>query len=239
MTEELFRGDSYLRHCDATVLEVRTDGIVLDRTVFYPEGGGQPGDSGSLTLSDGGTVEIRDTRKSGDDILHIPADGQPVPVQGSRVTASIDWDRRYLHMRVHTALHILCAHVEGAVTGGAIGAGKGRLDFDIPGERPNREALTASLMQSVTEDHPLHVSWITDDDLAANPDLVRTMSVRPPTGSGRVRMIRVGDSVDFQPCGGTHLKSTGEIGRVAVGKIENKGRQNRRISIVLQDPETA
>ncbi len=235
MTEELFRENSYLKQCDATVVAVNEDGIVLDRTVFYPEGGGQPGDSGRLTTPDGREIAITDTRKGGTGIVHVPATGSAGLAPGAMVTAMIDWDRRYRHMRVHTALHVLCIHVDGAVTGGAIGAGRGRLDFDIPGERPDKITLTEKLMETVAANYPLDVSWITDDELAANPELVRTMSVKPPSGSGRVRMIRVDNSLDFQPCGGTHLKSTGEIGKVAVGKIENKGRQNRRITITLQD----
>lgn len=234
MTEELFREDSYLKSCEATVVSVSDEGIVLDRTVFYPEGGGQPGDTGILECADGGAIAVANTLKGADGILHVPSEGAKSPGVGERVTARIDWDRRYLHMRVHTALHVLCAHVEGAVTGGSIGPGKGRLDFDIPGERPDKEALTAKLMEVVEADHPLTISWISDAELESNPDLVRTMSVKPPTGAGKVRMIRVGDAVDFQPCGGTHLKSTGEIGKIAVSKIENKGKQNRRINVALQ-----
>ena len=235
MTEQLFRDDSYLKQCTARVVAVSADGIELDRTIFYPEGGGQPGDRGRLILPDAREIPIVDTRKQGHRILHQAVDGAPPPAVGTSVTAVIDWERRYLHMRIHTALHVLCAHVDGAVTGGAISTGRGRLDFNIPGERPNKAVLQAKLDESIAADHPLTISWITDDDLAASPDLVRTMSVTPPTGSGRVRMIRVGAAVDFQPCGGTHLKSTGEIGRIAVGKIESKGRQNRRINLALQD----
>jgi misacylated tRNA(Ala) deacylase len=235
MTEELFREDAYLKSCEATVTAVNEDGIVLDRTVFYPEGGGQPGDSGTLGTADGRAVRVVNTKKGGAGIVHIPEPGAPALAVGDVVTAALDWERRYLHMRVHTALHVLCAHVEGAVTGGSIGAGKGRLDFNIPGERPDKETLTAKLMEIVGADHPLTISWISDNELESNPDLVRTMSVKPPMGSGRVRMIRVGDAVDFQPCGGTHVKSTGEIGAIAIGKIENKGRQNRRINVVLVD----
>ena len=233
MTEELFREDSYQRQCDAKVIAVNEDGIVLDRTVFYPEGGGQPGDSGTLKFADGREIVIANTRKAGEGITHIPLEGAFAPTVGDAVTAEIDWVRRYLHMRIHTALHVLCAHVEGAVTGGSIGTGKGRLDFDIPGERPDKETLTQKLMGVVEANYPLTISWIKDTELESNPNLVRTMSVKPPTGSGQVRMIRVGDAVDFQPCGGTHLKTTGEIGKIAVGKIENKGKKNRRINVSL------
>ena len=235
MTEELFREDSYLETCAARVVSAGAGGIVLDRTVFYPEGGGQPGDTGRLRAADGREVAIADTRKGADGPLHIPAEGAPALAPGEEVTAEIDWARRYLHMRVHTALHVLSSLVEGAVTGGAVGAGKGRLDFDIPGERPDKQALTDALAAAVAADHPVSVSWITDEELAANPELVRTMSVAPPAGTGRVRTIRVGEAVDFQACGGTHLASTGEIGRVSVAKIENKGRRNRRVSIALAD----
>lgn len=235
MTEELFREDSYLKTCEAQVVSVSETGIVLDRTVFYPMGGGQPGDSGTLKTADGRTVEIADTRKVDGKHTHIPAEDQPGLNEGDAVSAEIDWDRRYRHMRVHTAMHALCSLVDGAVTGGQIGDGKGRLDFDIPGERPDKEALTEALQALVAADHAVSVSSITDEELEANPDLVRTMSVKPPTGAGRVRMLRIGEDVDFQPCGGSHLKSTGEIGPIRVGKIENKGKQNRRINLVLDD----
>ena len=235
MTEELFRQDSYVKSCQATVISVNLEGIVLDRTVFYPEGGGQPGDSGRLLTGDGRSITIVDTNKGGENINHVSEESAPALSVGDIVTAEIDWERRYLHMRVHTALHVLCAHVDGAVTGGSIGLGKGRLDFDIPGERPQKEVLTAKLMETIKADYPLSISWITDEELEDQPDLVRTMSVKPPIGLGWVRMIRIGDALDFQPCGGTHLRSTGEIGLIAVGKIENKGKQNRRINVALQD----
>ena len=235
MTVELFRKNSYLQSCEATVVSVTLERIVLDRTIFYPEGGGQPGDSGRLVTRDGRSITILDTTKGSEGINHVSEEGMPALTAGDTVTAEIDWERRYLHMRVHTALHVLCAHVEGSVTGGSIGLGKGRLDFDIPGQRPEKEFLTAKLNETIEADHPLSISWIADEELKINPDLVRTMSVKPPSGSGRIRMIRIGDVIDFQPCGGTHLRSTGEIGTVAVGKIENKGKKNRRINIALQD----
>ncbi len=234
MTEELFREDSYLKSCEATVTAVSEAGIVLDRTVFYPMGGGQPGDSGALSRSDGTVVTILDTRKADGGIAHVPAEGAPGLSVGDKVTAALDWDRRYRLMRVHTALHVMCSQVAGGVTGGQIGDGKGRLDFDLAPENvPDKEALTERLNQLIAADHPVTISWITDEELTANPDLVRTMSVKPPMGAGRVRMIRIGDAVDYQPCGGTHLKSLGEIGRIAITKIENKGKQNRRINLAL------
>lgn len=236
MTEELFREDSYLKSCEATVTAVGESGIVLDRTVFYPTGGGQPGDSGTLVRADGAEVAIVDTRKVEGGIAHVPAEGAPALAVGDVVTATLDWDRRYRHMRIHTSMHILCSMVDGGVTGGQVGDGKGRLDFDLAPENvPDKEALTEKLNTVVAADHPVSIGWITDAELQSNPDLVRTMSVKPPMGAGKVRMIRIGDAVDYQPCGGTHLKSTGEIGRLQVGKIENKGKQNRRINIVLAD----
>ncbi len=236
MTEELFREDAYLKSCEATVAAVGDAGVVLDRTVFYPMGGGQPGDSGTMTLADGTSVPIVDTRKAEGGIAHVLGSATPAPAVGDKVTVTLDWDRRYRHMRVHTALHVMCSQVVGGVTGGQIGDGKGRLDFDLAPENvPEKEALTERLNGLIAADHPLSISWITDDELTANPDLVRTMSVKPPMGAGRVRMIRIGDDVDYQPCGGTHLKSLGEIGRVAITKIESKGKQNRRITLALAD----
>lgn len=238
MTEELFREDSYLKSCKATVVAVGEEGIVLDRTVFYPTGGGQPGDSGALTTGDGRAVTVVEARKGKtlDGIVHIPGEGAAALAVGDTVTATIDWERRHRHMRVHSAMHVLCSLVEGGVTGGQVGDGKGRLDFNLEPENvPEKEALGEKLNAVIAGDHPVTIGAITDEELAANPDLVRTMSVMPPTGAGRVRMIRIGDAVDYQPCGGTHVRSTAEIGRLEVTKIENKGKQNRRINIVLAD----
>lgn len=234
MTQELFREDAYLQQCEATIVQVSEAGIILDRTVFYPTGGGQPGDTGLLQTSDGKQIRIIDTCKGENGILHIPEADAPVLAVGDRVTATIDWERRYRHMRMHTALHLLCAIVEGGVTGGQISETKSRLDFDIPGEKPDKAALTDKLNALVQANHPVAARWISDDELAANPTLVRTMSVKPPTGAGQVRLLEVTD-VDLQPCGGTHVRSTGEIGPLEVSKIESKGKQNRRINIVLID----
>ncbi len=233
MTDELFRTDSYQRTCTARVVAVTGAGVVLDRTVFYPTGGGQPGDTGTLVTKDGQRLQVSDTRKGPDGILHVVEDTDGLPGAGEEIRAEIDWDRRHVHMRVHTAMHILCSLVDGAVTGGSIGAGRGRIDFDIPGDRPDKQQLTDRMMQVIEANEQVGISWITDAELAANPDLVRTMSVKPPSGSGRVRMIRIGDGIDFQPCGGTHVAATGEIGAVSVARIESKGRRNRRISFVL------
>ncbi|HUH83285.1 MAG TPA: alanyl-tRNA editing protein [Stellaceae bacterium] len=234
MTALLFREDAYLRDCEARVVGVDERGIRLDRTVFYPQGGGQPGDSGTLRLADGGSVAIADTRKGDgiDEVLHIPAPGAILPAVGDIVTAAIDWDRRYRLMRMHTCLHLLCAVVPGAVTGGQIANGKGRLDFDVPGDALDKAEITARLNALIAADHQAVPRWIGDDELAARPELVRTMSVKPPVGQGRVRIIDI-PGVDLQPCGGTHLARTGEIGPVEVGKIENKGRQNRRIVVAF------
>ena len=232
MTELLFREDAYLGSCAAEIVAVDARGIQLDRTVFYPQGGGQPGDCGVLRLADGRSVAIADTRKgeSGDEVLHIPAPGADLPAPGDAVTAEIDWPRRYRLMRMHTCLHLLSAVVAGAVTGGQIADGKGRLDFDVPGDALDKAALAEQLNALIAADHPAVPRWISDAELAARPELVRTMSVKPPVGQGRVRLIDIA-GVDLQPCGGTHIRRTGEIGAVEVIKIENKGRQNRRVII--------
>ncbi len=232
MTEEIFRDDAYAKTCEATVTGVGEFGIELDRTVFYPAGGGQPGDTGVLCATDGAEVVIADTiHEKGTGVhLHVAADGQPSLSVGDKVTAEIDWHRRFAHMRMHSGLHLLCALIEGGVTGGSIGAEKSRLDFDLPDTALDKEQISAGLNRLVGEDHPMEARWITDEELAASPDLVRTMSVRPPAGSGRVRLMEI-PGVDLQPCGGTHVGRTGEIGRLRVGKIENKGRHNRRINI--------
>lgn len=234
MTDELFREDAYLKSCEARVVSVDEAGARLDRTVFYPEGGGQPGDTGVLRLADGRELKVVDTRKhpATGEPSHVLEPGSAAPAVGDIVTVVLDWDRRHRHMRMHTCLHLLCSLVAGSVTGGALGEVKGRLDFDLPNTAVDKEKLTADLNRLVAEDHPVRPRWITDDELAANPGLVRTMSVKPPTGSGKVRLLEI-DGVDLQPCGGTHVARTGEIGQVAVGKIENKGRQNRRINIAF------
>lgn len=232
MTELLFRDDAYLRSCEARIIAVEADGIQLDRTVFYPQGGGQPGDTGLLRLADGRTVPIVDTRKGDgpDAVLHIPAPGAAIPAPGDAATAEIDWERRYRLMRMHTCLHLLCAAVPGAVTGGQIADGKGRLDFDVPGSALDKDAITRRLNELIAADHPATPRWISDEEMITRPELVRTMSVKPPMGQGRVRLLDIA-GVDLQPCGGTHLRRTGEIGRVEVVKIENKGKQNRRVVI--------
>lgn len=237
--EPLFRSAPYLHETEAIVLEHGPAGIVVDRSVFYPAGGGQPGDSGHLVWS-GGRLAIADARKSeAGAVLLVPQDqAAALPDPGETVRMVLDWDRRHRHMRVHTALHLLSVVIPLPVTGGQIGAEKGRLDFDMPEPPEDISALEAALNTLVARDLAVSESWITDDELAANPGLVKTLSVKPPMGSGRVRLIRIGegeDQVDLQPCGGTHVARTGEIGPLRLGKIENKGRQNRRISLHLAE----
>ena len=234
-TQELFREDSYAKSCDAEVLGVNElGGIILDRTVFYPAGGGQPGDAGVLMRADGAQIPIATTVYESDrsTIVHVPAEGAGVPQPGEKLQCVLNWDRRYAHMRVHTALHLLCATLPYAVTGGSISDGQGRLDFDIPDAGLDKDVLSEELNRLVQRDLPVSISWISDEELAAQPDLVRTMAVKPPMGTGKVRMIAVGD-VDLQPCGGTHVANTREIGALRVSKIEKKGARNRRVRIVL------
>ena len=234
--ELLFREDPYLKSCEATVTAAGPEGLRLDRTVFYPTGGGQPGDSGQLVLDDGSRLRVVDAVKgeTHEDVVHVLEDGAAAPAPGTKVTAEIDWERRHKHMRMHSCLHLLCAVVTGDVTGGQIGAEKGRLDFNLPDTQLDKAHITAELNRLVEEDHPVLPRWITAEELQAQPDLVRTMSVKPPMGGGRVRLLDI-QGVDLQPCGGTHVSHTGEIGRVRVGKIENKGRQNRRINILFDE----
>jgi len=230
-TDTLFRDDSYLKSSEATVVSVDDNGVVLDRTVFYPMGGGQPGDSGELQWAEHAATVVDTRYDDSGCIRHVLADDAPVPAVGDTVTAQIDWERRYLHMRMHTALHLLGSVLKFGVTGGNISATKSRLDFDM--EDPvDKEQVNAALAALVAADHAVSTRSISDEELAAQPDLVRTMSVKPPTGAGTVRLLEI-EGVDLQPCGGTHLKSTGEVGDVRVGKVEKKGRRNRRVSILL------
>lgn len=233
-TEPLFQHDAYARSCSATVMDITDNGrIRLDRTVFYPTGGGQPGDKGKLALG-GLLLEIDDTVKDRETgvPLHIPS-VEPDQVEiGQDVEAAIDWDRRYRHMRVHTALHLLSVVVPAPVTGGQITADYGRLDFDLPEGTPDRDELAERLNALVAADHAVTSEWITDEELAAKPELVKTMSVKPPIGAGRVRLIRIGD-IDLQPCGGTHVASTAEIGPLDVTEVKSKGARNKRIRIAF------
>jgi len=240
MTQLLFRDDAYARSCTARVVAADDKGIRLDRTVFYPTGGGQPGDKGTLRLASGETIAIVDTVKGAgpDEVIHVPAPDSPLPPPGTELTAELDWERRYRLMRMHSCLHLLCAVVPGAVTGGQLSDGRGRLDFDVPGASLDKEAIAAQLNALIAAAHEVTPRWITDDELQARPELVRTMSVKPPVGAGRVRLMEVAGvdmPIDLQPCGGTHIRNTAEIGPVIIGKIENKGRQNRRINIAFAE----
>lgn len=235
MTTEIFRDDAYQQSCTTRVKGINErGGILLEETVFYPTGGGQPGDSGELEFG-GQTVTIATTvkdRESGE-IIHVPNEGQSLPEIGTEVVANIDWQRRYKHMRMHTALHLLCAVVPCGVTGGQIGEAKSRLDFDIGENTLDKASIETQLNQLIEQDHSVSTQWITDEELSQNPELVRTMSVKPPSGAGRVRLLKVGESIDLQPCGGTHVKNTAEIGSIRIGKIENKGKRNRRVNILF------
>ena len=233
MTEELFREDSYLRNCDATVVTVDGNSLTFDRTIFYPLGGGQPGDTGTLSW-DSDSAAIVDTRY-GDDgsIVHHLEEGAAMPNVGDVVHVELDWDRRYRHMRMHTAMHLLGSVLQYGVTGGNISAEKSRLDFDME-ESVDKEAVGAALEALVDANHSVSCRWISEEELDAQPELVRTMSVQPPRGKGSIRLLEI-EGVDLQPCGGTHLKSTAEVGAVRIGKVEKKGKRNRRVNIHLDD----
>ncbi len=238
MTQRLYLDDATLRHAAATVLRAGPDGIVLDRSPFYARSGGQPGDSGALVWP-GGQALIAEARKGEDDaILHVPQDGADLPPPGMVVEAQLDWPRRFAHMRMHTALHLLCSLLPGAaVTGGQVGADRSRLDFDLP-EPPDKDAIEQGFAALAAADHLITTEWVDEAVLDSNPGLVRTLSVQPPRGAGRLRLVRIGAGeppVDLQPCGGTHVAGTADVGRVRVLKIEKKGRQNRRIAIALED----
>src|SRR5512139_338018 len=235
-TDCLFRDDSYLQTCDASVVGLTDQGaIVLDRTVFYATSGGQPGDTGALTTSDGARIPIEtaiytDAAKS--EIAHVPAPGTLAPKIGDTITAAIDWDRRYARMRMHTALHLLSAALPYAVTGGSVGENESRLDFDIPEAGLDKDAITAKVAEMIASNAVVTSRWITDAELEANPGLVQTMSVKPPMGTGRVRLIEIA-GLDLQPCGSTHVRTTGELGAVCITQIEKKGKQNRRVRLAL------
>jgi len=233
MTEELFREDSYLKECAASVEAIDDGALILDRTVFYPLGGGQPGDTGTMSW-EGGSAAIIDTRYGdGGAIRHVLEEGAAMPDVGDTVHVVLDWDRRYCHMRMHTAMHLLGSVLQYGVTGGNISAAKSRLDFDME-DTVDKEAVGAALLKLVAEDHAVSCRWISEEELDAQPDLVRTMSVQPPRGKGSIRLLEV-EGVDLQPCGGTHLRSTSEVGAVRIGKVEKKGKRNRRVNIHLDD----
>lgn len=235
-TELLFRDDAYLAEAPATVVAINErGGIELDRTVFYATGGGQPGDAGVLVRSDGTEITIGTAIYNPEDksrILHVPLEGQAAPAVGETLVAKLDWERRLKRMRIHTALHLLSVVLPYPVTGGSIGDGDGRLDFDIPEGGLDKAELAEKLNALVSKNAAISESWITDEELDANPGLVKTMSVKPPRGSGRVRLVSI-EGIDLQPCGGTHVRNTSEIGAVAVTDVEKKGKQNRRVRIAL------
>ena len=234
-TELLFRDDAYLKSCEATIVAINErNGIILDRTVFYATGGGQPGDLGTLTHSNGTVTKIATTvyGEEKSQVVHVPQEGEALPKIGDKVTAEIDWDIRLKRMRIHTALHVLTTVLPYPVTGGSIGDGDGRLDFDIPDAGQDKDEITAELMRRISQNADVTYRWIADEELEANPSLVKTMSVKPPMGTGRVRLVDIA-GLDLQPCGGTHVKNTSEIGAVAVTAIEKKGKINRRVRIAL------
>lgn len=233
MTIELFRDDSYLKSCDATVVAVDSKELTLDRTVFYPLGGGQPGDTGTITWA-GNSARIVDTRYADNGAIHhLVEEGNPVPAIGEEVHVELDWDRRYRHMRMHTAMHLLGSVLQYGVTGGNISAEKSRLDFDME-DTVDKEMVAEAMNALVDTNHAVSCRWVSEEELDANPELVRTMSVQPPRGAGKIRLLEI-DDVDLQPCGGTHLKSTSEVGHVRIGKVEKKGKRNRRVNIHLDD----
>ncbi|WP_269929875.1 alanyl-tRNA editing protein [Aminobacter sp. HY435] len=236
VTEAVFRDDSYLRETEAKVVAVNDrGGIILDRTIFYATSGGQPGDTGSLVRSDGGRIAVAATvtGETKDEIIHVPALEQPVPSVGETIQLAIDWPRRHLLMRMHAACHLLTVVCPYPITGASVSEDDSRVDFDIPDAGFTKEEVTARLMELVRADYPIYTRWISDDELGANPTLVKSKNVRPPSGTGKIRLVCIGDnaSVDSQPCGGTHVASTAEIGDIHIGKIEKKGRENRRFRI--------
>jgi misacylated tRNA(Ala) deacylase len=235
-TDCLFRDDSYLTTCAARVVAVtERGGVVLDRTVFYANSGGQPGDTGALTTADGRRMSVSDavyTDAAKTEIAHVLAAGAQAPAVGDTMTVEIDWDKRHARMRMHTALHLLSAVLPYAVTGGSVGDADGRLDFDIPEAGLDKDAIAAKLAEMIATDAAVTSRWISDAELEANPGLVKTMSVKPPMGTGRVRLIEI-EGLDLQPCGGTHVRNTREIGAVRVTGIEKKGKQNRRVRIAF------
>lgn len=235
-TQALFREDSYQKTMEARVVGVNDrGGILLDRTVFYATSGGQPGDTGRLRRADGSTIAIAATitGETKDEIIHVPAAGATLPEPGETLTGEIDWERRLKLMRMHTACHLLTVVCPFPITGASVSEDDSRVDFDLPDSSVTKEDVTARLMELVRADHPVFTRWITDEELAANPSLVKSKNVRPPSGTGRIRLVGIGEggTVDSQPCGGTHVASTAEVGEIHIGKIEKKGRENRRFRL--------
>lgn len=235
-TEALFRDDAYLKTAEAQVVAINDrGGILLDRTIFYATSGGQPGDTGMFERADGSRVAIAATitGETKDEIIHVPAPEQALPAVGEKLRLAVDWERRHLLMRMHSACHLLTVVCPFPITGASVAEDDSRVDFDIPDAGFTKDDVTARLMELVRADHPIFTRLITDEELAANPSLVKSKNVRPPVGTGKIRLVCIGEnaSVDSQPCGGTHVKSTGEVGEIHIGKIEKKGRENRRFRI--------
>ena len=230
ITSEIFRDDPYKKECEAKILNFGDNWIILDQTVFYAEGGGQLGDTGLIKTGQK-EIQIENTIKENDLIKHIFNSKFEFEI-GDNVTCLIDWDRRYKLMKMHTSLHLLCSLVNAKVTGGSVGDGKGRLDFNLD-FKPNKEELKDNLNDLIQGNHDITISWISTQELDKNPNLVKTMSVLPPRTNGSIRMVRIGDNIDYQPCGGTHVKNTSEIGLVEINKVENKGKLNKRVAISL------
>lgn len=235
-TQALFRDDAFLREAEAHVIGVTPEGgILLDRTIFYATSGGQPGDVGQIERDDGSVLPIAGTvtGASKDEIIHLPAEGAPRLEPGEHVRLRIDWDRRFKLMRMHTACHLLSVVCPFPITGASVGEDESRVDFDMPEAGMSKEAATEGMMRLVDANEPLFTQWITDDEILANPSIVRSKNVRPPVGRGRIRLVVIGENgaVDSQPCGGTHVAFTGEVGAVHIGKVEKKGRENRRFRI--------
>jgi misacylated tRNA(Ala) deacylase len=240
-TTALFRDDFYLSTTEAIVTEIREDGgIELDQTCFYATSGGQPGDNGFFERADGSRIEIATTRHGDtkDIIIHVPAADQPALLVGEKLVLHIDWPRRYKLMRMHTACHLLSVVCQFPITGAAVGEDESRVDFDMS-ETIDKDAVTAAMMALVEGNHPVYLQWITDAELAANPEIVKSKNVRPPMGLGRVSLVCIGDnaSVDSQPCGGTHVSETQEVGAIHIAKIEKKGKENRRFRIRFGTPD--
>ena len=243
-TRKAFLDDAYLTACEGKVVAINErGGIILDCTNFYATSGGQPGDSGHLERADGSKIAIATTVNGSDksEIVLVPAEGEPLPEVGETVTGHIDWERRYKLMRMHTACHILSVVCPYPITSANVGEEESRVDFDIPEAGVTKEDVTAKMMRIVAADHPVHASWISEAELDANPDIVKSKNVRPPRGAGRIRLVAIGEnaSVDSQPCGGTHVLATGEVGEIHIGKIEKKGRENRRFRIRFGPPPAA
>ncbi|SMF52320.1 misacylated tRNA(Ala) deacylase [Xaviernesmea oryzae] len=238
--EALYRDDFYLSMAEAVVTAIHEDGgIELDRTCFYASSGGQPGDTGFLERADGTKIALGQTKHGAtkDIVIHVPLEGEPQPLLGEKLVLHIDWPRRYKLMRMHTACHLLSVVCPYPITGAAVGEDESRVDFDMT-ETIDKEEVTAKLMELVAQNHPVYVQWITDEELAANPGIVKSKNVRPPMGMGRVSLVCIGDnsSVDSQPCGGTHVSETQEVGAIHIAKIEKKGKENRRFRIRFGEP---